>query len=333
MSKLKGGKWKRLELTYELESPLHIGFLPSKGSVVSPSRYYVPGKNFWGAVTKTTTEYLFSHPIGKDYQNIGEEIAKYFRFSYFYILEGNEIYFPCVKGTEKVYGGKSKLTNCEFESKFIGSRASTAIDFHHGISVYGSLHEIEYIKNKYVNDGSIETTELRGVIFFYEDNLISIGEKNQKQAIVRDDGIYIDNFNILRDITLGGEQNYGFGRVKLLNIREENSYLLDCWDSEEKEIFISVKSGQPVLSHVKFFDEASLYFQGDIELVSGREYKKSQGRYQKPGAHVVKPMYCFSPGTVFYMDQKSGEQQESKIIFLLKYDGTMEKVDAIFEDK
>lgn len=44
-------------------------------------------------------------------------------------------------------------------------------------------------------------------------------------------------------------------------------------------------------------------------------------------------MYCFSPGTVFYVDQKSDKQRESKIIFLLKYDGTMEKVDAIFEDK
>ena len=77
--------WKRFDVVFALNSPLHIGYLPfTKGLVISPTRYYVPGRNFWGAVTKRLTESLYNDPT-KEYKKIGKQIKENFRFSYFYL--------------------------------------------------------------------------------------------------------------------------------------------------------------------------------------------------------------------------------------------------------
>ena len=87
-------EWKKINVVFKLKTPLHIGYIPFKGSVVSPTRYYVPGRNLWGAVTKRVTEHLCENPTANNYKNIGKQIMENFRFSYFYLYDGKTIYLP-----------------------------------------------------------------------------------------------------------------------------------------------------------------------------------------------------------------------------------------------
>lgn len=165
--------WTRIDVIFTLKSPLHIGYLPFKGSVISPTRYYVPGKNFWGAITKRTTEHLYKDPHGSDYREVGDKIKNNFRFSYFYLYDDKTIYTPSFADDELKYGN---LLLPEFEHKFIGSRVLTAIDKNSGTAKNESLHEVEFIKDKYIDEnGEVKTTKIIGCIwvkdnFNFEDN-------------------------------------------------------------------------------------------------------------------------------------------------------------------
>ena len=85
--------WEKINVVFKLKSPLHIGYIPFKGSVISPTRYYVPGRNFWGAITKRITEYLYKNPKTEDYKETGKQVIENFRFSYFYLYDGFVIFF------------------------------------------------------------------------------------------------------------------------------------------------------------------------------------------------------------------------------------------------
>ncbi|HBQ28927.1 MAG TPA: hypothetical protein DD719_05985 [Desulfotomaculum sp.] len=321
-------KWARLELIYELESPLHIGYLPAKGSVVASTRYYVPGKNFWGAVTKLATESLFKNPIGKYYQDIGEKIREYFRFSYFYILEDDEIYYPSFSKEGLVYGSSKKITKDQFEDKFVGSRVSTAIDFSLKTAQQGTLHEIGFIKNKYRDErGNIKNARISGVVWVRKDAELSM-EKGNVLLYIKEDGVYANGLNLLKELTLGGEQNYGFGRVKLIGLSKKQKLFFGEENLAANDVIITVKNSNPIISHVKVFRENKdgnpVYFCGDIELLSGREYPSRENeRFKKPGKYIVLPEYYYSPGTVFL---SKGQNDNVEIDFVLKHDGIMKAV-------
>jgi len=320
-------KWARLELIYELESPLHIGYLPAKGSVVAPTRYHVPGKNFWGAVTKLATEYLFKNPAGENYQEVGEKIREYFRFSYFYILEDNEIYCPCFSKEGLVYGNKKKITKNQFEYKFVGGRVSTSIDFSSKTAKQGSLHEIEFINNKYTDkNGNIKNTKIIGIVWVSKDAGLP-SEAGNSQVDIKGDGLYVNGLNLLKELTFGGEQNYGFGRVRLCCINEGKKLFPVEDNLNEDKVIVTVKKDNPVLSHVKIKSDKNdglIRFRGDIELLSGREYSnKEKERFKEAGKHIVPPKYHYSPGTVFL---SKGQNDKAGIEFVLKHDGIMAAV-------
>lgn len=325
VNKMAEEKWARLELIYELESPLHVGYLPAKGSVVAPTRYYVPGKNIWGAVTKLATEYLYENPAGENYREVGERIGEYFRFSYFYILEDDEIYHPCFSKEGLVYGSKKMITEDQFEYKFVGGRISTSIDFSSKTAQQGSLHEIEFINDKYTDkNGNIKNTKIIGIVWVSMDAGLP-SEAGNSRVDIKNDGPYVNGLNLLKKLTLGGEQNYGFGKVKLLQVNKEKKlYFVDdnlCKDN----VIITVKEGKPVISHVEVFREnkvdSPVYFRGDIELLSGREYSlQEKERFKKPGERIVPPEYYYSPGTIFL---SNGQNDKVEIKFVLKHDGIM----------
>ncbi|GAB6274271.1 MAG: hypothetical protein STSR0004_11340 [Peptococcaceae bacterium] len=321
-------RWARLELIYELESPLHIGYLPAKGSVVAPTRYYVPGKNFWGAVTKLATESLFENPAGKNYQDVGEKIRDYFRFSYFYILEDEEIYYPCFSEEGLVYGSSKKITKYQFEDKFVGSRVSTAIDFNSKTAQQGTLHEIGFINGKYTDkNGNIKNTKIIGVVWVNKDAELP-SEVGNSQVDIKGDGLSVNSLNLLKELTLGGEQNYGFGRVKLTGLSKKQKLFFGKENLAANDVIITVKNGNPIISHVEVFRENKggnpVYFRGDIELLSGREYPSGENeRFKKPGKYIVSPEYYYSPGTVFLSKRQN---DKIEIDFLLKHDGIIKAV-------
>ncbi len=285
--------WKRLDVVFALKSPLHIGYLPGKGSVISRTRYYVPGKNFWGAITKGAAENLFDCPDAENYHEIGKQITNNFRFMYFYLYDGKTEYMPEFTNSGSKYG---KVDVLEFERKFIGSRISTAIDGAKGTAKDESLHEIEFINNKYRdNSGDIRNTKLIGVIWVKEGAALS-DKDGEKKIGISNQGIFVDgfNFNLIEKLILGGEQNYGFGLVELESINKER-FPIDDVNTNDENIIINIKKGNPILSHLKY--DKNVSFQGDLELLSGREYQKKSERYRNPGKYTVPPAYYFSPGT------------------------------------
>ncbi len=231
------------KVIFELKTKIHIGYLPSKSSVISPTRYYVPGKNIWAALTKKSTE----EKREKDYGKEGKEIKKNLKISYFYIYADGKsknektIYLPQYNENGLRYGD---MTKNEFEHRFISSFISTGVDYNKGIASDGTLHEIEFIKDKYVgNDGKIKKTELIGMI-----------EKNEKYDLdILKEGL---------ELSVGGELNSGFGDIiikKIAKIDEKifgnNNYLYGHANIKNNVIYIGKKE---VMAGRGYFDPEKL---------------------------------------------------------------------------
>jgi hypothetical protein len=294
--------WTRLDIIFTLESPLHIGYMPFKGSVISPTRYYIPGKNFWGAVTRQITEHFYKDSPEKDYVKTGKEVKNNFRFSYFYLYDGQTIFIPGYADNEPKYGN---ISLSEFEHKFIGSRVLTAIDRSKGTAKDESLHETEFIKDKYEDKGIIKKTKILGCIWIKNDTRFFNDGKNK--IIINDKGILIDEFNIIEQLTLGGEQNYGFGHVKLESISKNgNIFPIREKSHEGDEILINLEKDQPILLLSHLLYNKDLVFKGDIEPITGRGYydaerdnfSQSKNYKEKPGNVLGEIRYYFSPGTI-----------------------------------
>jgi len=325
--------WRKLNIVFTIKNPLHIGYIPfTKGSVISPTRCYIPGKNFWGAVTRRIAENFFNKPTWKDYQNIGKEIKDSFRFSYFYIYDGNTIYFPEYNEDRGLVFGEKKDSNSimkrsEFEARFISSRVLTGINHVTGTAKDESLHEIEYIKDKHLDDnGNIKETKLVGCIFVKKNYKLLCA--NQKKNIeVKDSGIFIDDFNLIKELTLGGEQKYGFGLVKFDSFINENGFYKK-YENNSEDIIITIEKENAILSHLKYVKDLS--FKGEAEIITGRGYydiekinegskstdKVKRNYSESPGKIISEPLYYFSPGTKFVKEIKA----------ILKWNGTIEEI-------
>ena len=298
--------WEKINVVFKLKSPLHIGYIPFKGSVISPTRYYVPGRNFWGAVTKRITECLYKNPKAENYKETGKQVMENFRFSYFYLYDGKTIYLPCYTNNGLKYGG---VTKAEFEHRFIGSIVSTAIDSN-GTAKDESLHEIEFINNKFKDEnGDLKDVKIAGCIWIKKNAKIK-----DKKVIINNKGIFIENFNIIRELILGGESKYGFGHVLLDSInRVKFSNLAPFkWKNPEK---IEIKSNEPIVAHLKY--SKNINFKGDIELLAGRGYFNPQN-YEKesnePGKVVSELKYYLSPGSLL----------NNKVVGILNWAGCIE---------
>jgi hypothetical protein len=299
---------KRVDIIFTLKSPLHIGYLPFKGSVISPTRYYVPGKNFWGAITKRTTEHLYKDPHGSDYREVGDKIKNNFRFSYFYLYDDKTIYIPSFADDELKYGN---LLLPKFEHKFIGSRVLTEIDKNSGTAKDESLHEIEFIKDKYIDENEeVKTAKIIGCIWIKEKTKL-----DNKDVKIGNNGIFINDFNIIEELTLGGELGYGFGLVKLESIIPNGKlFPIKEVSLEEENILIEIEENQPIISHLQY--DKSLQFKGDIEPITGRGYfdieknteseSESENEYKKnPGKSLSKINYFFSPGSIIKLENNN----------------------------
>lgn len=312
--------WERIDVIFTLKSPLHIGYLPFKGSVISPTRYYVPGKNFWGAITKRTTEHLYENPQGKNYKNIGKQIKDNFRFSYFYLYDDKTIYTPSFDDDELKYGN---LLLPEFEHKFIGSRVLTAIDKNSGTAKDESLHEIEFIKDKYIDENEeVKTTKIIGCIWIKEGTKL-----DNKDVEIKDNRIFINDFNIIEELTIGGELGYGFGLVKLESIIPNGKlFPIKEVSLEDENILIEIEENQPIISHLQY--DKDLHFQGDIEILAGRGYfdvekninqETQNPEYKKnPGKSLTSKGYYFTPGTLLLNNIEP---------LLMDWDGVLKKKD------
>ena len=270
--------WKMYEVTFELLSPLHIG--ERKLGNLQKTRYYVPGRTLWGALTAR---------IARDYENFdykkaGEKVEEFLRFSYF---------FPS-NDTEKVTLFPWENPD-EFEWKYIQSYVTTALDPKVRKAEYGSLHETEYIAPKTRED---EKVYLIGYIFERDDC-----DLNWKEALSK--------------ILLGGERTYGWGRIGKLQIGCKKTNQLDHFmhgkasstepTGSDKYIYevelsnetpvIRVHESCPVVAHVLVDDQINNDAKnGNIEPLIGLETNIENGSF---GSKISAAKICWTPGTMF----------------------------------
>ncbi len=270
-------------------------------------------------------------PTGKEYKAVGDAIKENFRFSYFFISERSEIYYPDYTSEGLVYGLEKSVSKEEFEHRFIESRVLTAVDPSTGTAVFGSLHEVEYIKNRYQDGtGRIIDTQITGSIWLKKGTALPSQDGNVPLE-VRDEGIFAKGeLNLLQGLSIGGEQKYGFGRTVILGVKEAEPGFVYKEDLNGEEVKVWIPFEQPVFSHVNCAsaedDDGKLPFgfKGDIEFISGREYGPRGKRFERPGEVIVAPNYFFAPGTRFVSLEELNQAKELQ--FAINYDGTMEYI-------
>lgn len=208
--------WQCCELKYRAKSPIHIGY-GSKLGIINRTRYYIPGKTMWGAVTAKLGQEI-KNP---DFKDLGNLVRKNLIFSYFFI-HNKELLAPKFTKTGLKYGSKSQA---KFEQKFITSYASTAVEKESGTAEDGSLHEVELIKNTVKNgDDEISPVKFLGYLFAKEG---SVG--NNRYSVEFDDGnvkirdgeeLLIDNlFNTIQDLQVGGRGTMVLEKSSLKEIK------------------------------------------------------------------------------------------------------------------
>ena len=286
--------WQHVPLCFELLSPVHIGFLPNvAGTAVAPSRFYVPGKNVWGAVTASLTPRLFDRPGPAVFAVVGDSLKRGVRFSYFYLSDGAKVYSPSFRDGDLTWSG---LSDSEFRTVFAGSRLSTQLGTD-GTAEDGGLHEIEYIRHRIgPPESGVRLAYLCGVLWFNGSCEIA-----GRSIIVSGGDLFLyardrnePEIHLLEGLVVGGERNYGFGRIRTTAMPDSTRLKLEEWWPADPEMAWPIR--RPLLSHMRY--DPSVSFRGDLEIIASREYPAhSQHSYVAPGRAIVNGGYYFAPGT------------------------------------
>lgn len=257
--------WKLYRVSLKLLSPMHIGW--RKIGNLQQTRYYVPGRTLWGALTAR-----LARDCGEfSYMKTGIDIDKFLRFSYFYPSDNEEriTLFPWE-------------SEDEFEWKFIGSTVNTALDTCAKKADEGSLHETEYIAPK---TRDREQVYLIGYVFEHKDCRLK-----WKAALPK--------------LQIGGERTYGLGRVGIDESKGCSQVAqidLDGYDIELDEEFpvIKLSASRSVVSHALADNQIdSFASSGNIEPLIGLETT----REERFGAEISAAQICWTPGTKFSND-------------------------------
>lgn len=267
--------WKCFDLTFSIKSAIHIGY--RKIGLLQRTRYYVPGKNLWAALTARMTPILRNSPSESDYREVSDILRQNTIFSYFYLRDSKREFFPEFKrGIGLSYGD---LSQDEFEWRFITSVPTTAIDHEIGSTEYGSLHEVEVITG---NDRKNEKQMYLGGHLFVRE---------QENLNSREDDVFLEDESIVQilkeGIFVGGERSYGFGKVCLEKFQETKDSEYQLKDT----VLLRINEGTPIRSHLRVAE--GIYMKGEIEAFSGREWcNKGSGRKKS------QPLIAWVPGSV-----------------------------------
>ncbi len=283
--------WQCFRLTYELLSPLHIGY--HKLGNVQRTRYYIPARNLWAAVTEGLVRSGFASDVlgtqAGDYTAVGDWVNEHIAFTYFFLHDDGALLYPCYTENGLCYGG---LKQYEFERRYLAARVTTALDPATTSAQAASLHEVEFIGS--VNhDGA--RTGIGGWVFLRDAAFEKLGGKATWHSW-------------LRDLQVGGERRYGFGRLRLAGELQPVNRL-DGYDVELKGVRprIAAEKGKPFWAHTLSENTKA---SGLIEPLVGRETKASASF----GQRLTRARVCWTPGSI------SGASQQ----FVIAGDGIWE---------
>lgn len=280
--------WQAYRLMFKLESPLHIGW--RKTGNLMQTRYYVPGRIFWGAVTASLTRCLGK----KNYQQVGDWVRDNLRFGYFFLAKdlNNPLYPTYSKGNIK-YGYDKTLSEPEFERQFLSSIASTSIDADVFASQEGSLHEVEFIIPTLDTGRSVY---LVGHLFVRVQNYDEFSLTNPVISVIfEDNDVKLQEHSLCQKIVptlqIGGERSYGFGRLKLCQNGCKMTNKLFGYDLDKENLSVTVDKQKSLFAHAIANDKS---VSGTIEPLVSKEWAKNLG----PGRSISLLGLCYTPGSV-----------------------------------
>jgi len=239
------------------------------------TRYYVPGKLLWGALTAKLTP-MFNI---RDYQKVGVFFKDAIRFGYLYLHIENKLYLPNYTEKGLMIG---QLSKNEFEKKVISSLKSTAIDSKSSTAEEETLHEVEFINPYSIDNG--KPVFLKGYLWIREisENGLSMIRKNG-ELFIEYNGLEV-NFRdeLANRIQVGGERKYGFGLIESKEFKQVKYEGLDAtfgeWFEKDGAVYIKLTSNKQIWSHTSCSNNIAI--RGNIEPLVGRNWdiKKGSGR-------------------------------------------------------
>ena len=276
--------WQKFHVVYELHSPLHIGY--HKVGNVQRTRYYIPARNLWGAVTEALTRRGFStHGVSSgNYQQVGEWVKKHCAFGYWFVYENSKLLTPCYCKDGLKYGN---LSVSEFERRYLDSHVTTALDPKTNSAQYGSLHEVEFIA-PYSRNGA--RTQVSGSVFLDDEAKTILSENGWR--------------NWLSNLQVGGERRYGFGTIRLIEMEPEDDPITCTRPCQ------SVSKNTSFLAHVSV--TTNVQIRGQIEPLVGRVTSQSHAF----GSRLTSAIVCWTPGSIPMDDVQVQFEQEGYWVVL-----------------
>jgi len=273
--------WNSYQLTYRLLTPLHVGY--RRLGNIQRTRYYLPGRNLWGAITARLTRACYPQPGPADYLAVGDYVRDHVIASYFYLkLANGELYYPRLEQGSWHYGN---LSAAGFEARFIGSFGSTALTASTWTAEEATLHEIEFITPRVqIDRPPARPVYLQGYVYL-DQNLSTAPPPLQD----------LDDITILGHLTelfVGGEQGYGFGRMVRHGEPVGSEVTGDPWPRPRD------LDGNILRAHFRARQADQVVVQGPLEPLVGREWANGRrgGRRRGAGQDVSEPVVAWSPG-------------------------------------
>lgn len=264
--------WQLHRVVYELHGPLHIGY--HKVGNLQRTRYYIPARNLWAAVTERLTRSSFGASVlqrsADDYTAVGDWVKAHCAFGYWFVYDGGTPLGPSYAHGELKYG---PLPVAEFERRYLSTHVTTALDAATTSAESATLHEVEFIA-PYARDGT--RTRLGGWVL-----LDDAAQKSLTQG-----GLWSD---WLGELQVGGERRYGFGRTRIAG--ELQREMDPAWQLDSTRPRLHIPQGQPLQAHTLVNGVSA---RGQIEPLVGRETTTS-GRF---GSRLTGAQVCWAPGSV-----------------------------------
>ncbi len=269
--------WKAHEIVFRLQSPLHSGW--RKVGNLQQTRPYVPARTFRGALASRLTRLeAGKHPADDSvpYQKMVERIDQAIALTYF---------FPATKKGSGYQVAWPWDDPAAFRRRFLRSYASTALDYPNQAATEGSLHEVEFLSPRTIEDGR---------------QVYLLGYVLEKTPAA------LDWRRALHALQLGGERGYGWGRVGLETVTPMAgdplfSGLVGLHEKDGYPVLTLEKTDR-LLAHTKA--DERLQVKGEIEPLVGREWRSDVSASRFAGQFVDFADLCFVPGS------KVGNHQE-----------------------
>lgn len=271
--------WSLYRWTWQLESPLYVG-MPPAGSL-NRCRLYVPARTLWGAVTAEMVRATAGSGF-PEYEKVGEELRQELRFTYLFPAErsGDEwqAWLPSYEDKEKrglVWqredAAKNRLLDRQFRMRLLSTRPSTAIEPSSDTAAEGSLRETECMNTWWREHKDLASGPVGLVGYvFVNSNL----RKELREGLEQ-----------LDFITVGGDTRYGLGRLcRVKKQQDEMKCAADVFGCK-----VDLAGDDPeveterVLAHAELNGKAQPQLRGNLELLRGWDYGKSDyWRSEKP---------------------------------------------------